>query len=648
MSLRSKILFVISLFLLLSVGSLFLYRNSLLQYEIHKVQEKLLNNYQVGLTIQDYGFEGIRDIYFRKIIVAPLSGDTLATIKNVELKISLGLLLRLKLGFKEIYADSIFINAVKKDSISNYSFLFKKKAANDTVILSKTMGYHERMSMIIGKLNRVFTSNILLRDVEFHNHQNDKEEIVEMPALAFDGDHFKCGIICTSLTGVSTYDISGRVNVKESRYDFNAKRINSENASLPFFDMADSLKVTFDTAHVSMDANDEKDKLPLGLTFNINNLVVNHWRISNQDVLFPNLGCDINVTVGDDIIAVNSGSVIQIAKLLINIESLYQRKPDPVIKLNVQFNTTAENFFTSLPDGMFNTLKGLQASGNLKYNLHFDVNKNHPDDLVFDSELKKENFQIIKYGEEYFPRINQPFIYTAMDRDRMVRSVFIGEGNPMFTSLPNISDYLKNAVLTSEDPSFFQHGGFVEDAFRESIAENIKQGRFARGGSTISMQLVKNVFLSRNKTVSRKLEEALIVWLIEKNHLVSKERMYEIYLNIIEWGPDVYGVGEASAFYFKKHPHDLTLAESIFLAELIPHPKYFKYSFDSTGHLKPYHKGYFDLIGNRLLTREKISQQDLDSLKSDVILKGRALEFIIPTDAIPVDSTEIEEMQIPD
>ena len=358
------------------------------------------------------------------------------------------------------------------------------------------------------------------------------------------------------------------------------------------------------------------------------------------------MGFEISSTIEDNRIAADSGSMVRLDKLPISISASYQHQPEQRVKLEVDFNTAALDFFNSLPLGMFDNLKGLQASGNLHYHLHFDLNKNDPDNLSFDSELKKENFRIIKNGEENFDRINEPFLYTAMDKERVMRTFMVGSENPMFTPLNEISDYLKNAVLTSEDPSFFTHSGFVEDAFRESIAENIKQGRFARGGSTISMQLVKNLFLSRNKTVSRKLEEVLIVWLIEKNHLVSKERMYEIYLNIIEWGPDVYGIGEASKFYFNKHPRELTLAESIFLGENIPHPKYYKYEFDSAGHLKPNQQGYFEMIANRLLTREKITQQDRDSLKLDVKLTGNALKLILPSDTVPPDSTEMEEMEI--
>jgi membrane peptidoglycan carboxypeptidase len=200
-------------------------------------------------------------------------------------------------------------------------------------------------------------------------------------------------------------------------------------------------------------------------------------------------------------------------------------------------------------------------------------------------------------------------------------------------------------VLTSEDPSFFNHAGFVEESFRESIATNFQKGRFVRGGSTLSMQLVKNVFLSRNKTISRKLEEALIVWLIEQNRIVTKERMFEVYLNIIEWGPNIYGIGEASKFYFEKYPSQLTLAESIYLASIIPHPKYFRYSFDATGNLKPYMANFYKLVSGRLVKREKIAQSEADSLIPNVKLSGAALNFILPVDTVPVDSLELQDIQ---
>jgi membrane peptidoglycan carboxypeptidase len=110
--------------------------------------------------------------------------------------------------------------------------------------------------------------------------------------------------------------------------------------------------------------------------------------------------------------------------------------------------------------------------------------------------------------------------------------------------------YLRKSVLTTEDPSSFSHRGFITEAFKQSIVKNIRTKKFARGASTISMQLVKNAFESGENRIAQ--TRGNIIYILENNRIVSKERMLEVYFNIIEWGPNVYGIGEASQFYFQK------------------------------------------------------------------------------------------------
>ena len=135
----------------------------------------------------------------------------------------------------------------------------------------------------------------------------------------------------------------------------------------------------------------------------------------------------------------------------------------------------------------------------------------------------------------------------------------------------------------------------------------------------------------------------MIVWLIEQNRLVSKERMFEVYLNIIEWGPNVYGIGEASRFYFSKLPSELNLPESVFLASIIPHPKYFKFMFDSAGTLKENQKGFYELVVSRLVKRGLIAAPDTTTLKPAVKLNGEALKLIMPLDSLPADSLKQDD-----
>jgi membrane peptidoglycan carboxypeptidase len=190
------------------------------------------------------------------------------------------------------------------------------------------------------------------------------------------------------------------------------------------------------------------------------------------------------------------------------------------------------------------------------------------------------------------------------------RPIVVGPSNPNFTPLNQISPYLQKCVLTSEDPSFFNHRGFINEAFKQSIAKNIKTKKFARGASTISMQLVKNAFLTREKTLSRKLEEILLVYILENNRISSKVRMLEVYFNIIEWGPNVYGIGEASRFYFNKIPQDLNVNQCLFLAGIIPKPKGFMWRLENAEKFKPFAQQHNDFLMRLMFKRNLITAND--------------------------------------
>ena len=281
---------------------------------------------------------------------------------------------------------------------------------------------------------------------------------------------------------------------------------------------------------------------------------------------------------------------------------------------------------------MFNNLEGLKANGTLSYHFLLDVDFSSLDSLQLESSLTARNFQITQYGNTDLRKMNEPFEYTVYENDEPVRTFEVGEGNPSFRPFLMVSRYLPLAIMQSEDAGFFYHNGFIPSAIRESLILDLKERRFARGGSTLSMQLVKNVFLSRNKTIARKLEEILIVWLIESNHLTSKERMFEVYLNIVEWGPFVYGAAEASHFYFAKEPSALSLGECIFLASIIPKPKHVRYCFDGL-QLKPYYTEFYQVILSRLVDRGLITPEEAEGVRpEDLKITGPAKYYLAGPD----------------
>ena len=137
-----------------------------------------------------------------------------------------------------------------------------------------------------------------------------------------------------------------------------------------------------------------------------------------------------------------------------------------------------------------------------------------------------------------------------------------------------VSIHLKRAVIAAEDSKFIAHEGFDWEAMEKAVEKNIKKGRFAAGGSTISQQLAKNLFLSASKNPFRKLQEAVITVMIEQ--LWSKRRILEVYLNVIEWGNGIYGAEAASRRYFKGSAASVGPDQAALLAAMIPNPRYYE------------------------------------------------------------------------
>jgi monofunctional glycosyltransferase len=136
-----------------------------------------------------------------------------------------------------------------------------------------------------------------------------------------------------------------------------------------------------------------------------------------------------------------------------------------------------------------------------------------------------------------------------------------------------ISMNLKRALVASEDANFIEHEGFDWEALQKAYEKNLKQGKVVAGGSTISQQLAKNLFLSGRRSIFRKLQEACITVMIET--VMSKRRIFEIYLNIIEWGNGVFGAEAAARYYFKKSAADLNAWEAAKLAAMVPNPRFY-------------------------------------------------------------------------
>jgi hypothetical protein len=168
-------------------------------------------------------------------------------------------------------------------------------------------------------------------------------------------------------------------------------------------------------------------------------------------------------------------------------------------------------------------------------------------------------------------RFRGVFVHQVREPDDSVFEMSTGPGSGNWQPVRSISPFLVHAVLAHEDASFFRHQGFAPWAIEEALERNLKAGRYVVGASTITMQLAKNLFLRREKTLARKVQEVLLTWWLERG--LGKRDILELYLNVIEYGPGVYGIRNAAWHYFGRTPAELSAAEGAYLATILPNPK---------------------------------------------------------------------------
>ena len=250
----------------------------------------------------------------------------------------------------------------------------------------------------------------------------------------------------------------------------------------------------------------------------------------------------------------------------------FEQKPDHVgASFRFELPSAAcQSLLDSVPTALLPVLQGTRMSGTFGARGRFAFDTRSLDDLELDYDIQ-DQCRITEVPVMLArQRFKQPFAHRIYLPDGSTTDQTTGPGTPSWTPLGQISPYVQVAVLTTEDGGFLHHRGFNRPSIRSSIVANLKARRFVRGASTITMQLAKNLFLSRDKTLARKLEEVVLTEYLEQTF--TKDEMMELYLNVIEFGPSVYGITNASEYYFGRAPGELTLAESLFLSSLLPAP----------------------------------------------------------------------------
>ncbi len=643
---RRCILFIIAGLFLMGISAFFIFRGIVLRNAMHAVEAKL-KSHQVDVRFVDARFRGLRTVFFQGIYLESDSGKGHLEIKALSVTPRIFPLLAKRIRMNRLTCESIALRYDFADTVIQKD-VDVIKDTSDILDVVKGRNFSEFLYKNTRRFFNYIPSKIRVDETDIRFEYKGRTTDINIKNLEIKHGHVTAHLKLSGDTLVSEIPVTGRMDRTSSILELHM--INRDSFLLPVPILKDMYGVETGFASLDLRFNlDERSRHLVSPTgaFSIKGFEIKAKRLSSESIQIGQFASSFKLNIGEHYIEIDSSTHASLNRIAFNLYFRFQADEGPGLAFKVIPTTwKADDFFSSLPTGMFTSLSGIKTTGLLHFFLSFSLDISHPDSLLFDTKLTGENFSVTGYGTDDYRMINSPFVHRVYEKGRMVASFLVGPDNPDYTPLDAISPFVRAAIMTSEDGSFYYHNGFNKDAFREAIATNIKEKRFARGGSTITMQLVKNIFLTRNKTVARKIEEAIIVWLIENKNLVPKQRMYEVYLNIIEWGPGIYGINQASRFYFNKPPYEINLEEAVYLASIVPHPKWFKYTFVSNGVPRSFYGNYFKRMKELMVRKQFLPPEDTTGTLPFIRLTGPAAEYIAVPDTVVMDTLQIKDLNI--
>jgi hypothetical protein len=314
--------------------------------------------------------------------------------------------------------------------------------------------------------------------------------------------------------------------------------------------------------------------------------------------------------------------VVGVERVRVQVNADLEARPDDLrLALSVQIpKTPCQDLMDAAPAALLPQLEGLRLGGNFSLDSRVELDTANPKGTRVDWNLDNR-CKVLETPEAVDPkRFRQPFQHFVTDSEGRATELATGPSTEHWVPLNDITPNMETALIVCEDSRFFSHNGFDNKAIRDSILDNLRAGHFVRGASTLSMQLAKNLYLGREKTLSRKLQEAAFTLLLEER--LSKEDILELYLNVVEFGPGIYGIRNAASHYFNSHPGELSLAQALYFGSILPSPK--ANHFQEDGSLRPgwaEHLQYLMRIARKI---NRISDDELEAGLSERIVFGQA------------------------
>ncbi len=324
----------------------------------------------------------------------------------------------------------------------------------------------------------------------------------------------------------------------------------------------------------------------------LDSTVLSSARIASDTVFVPSCSLGMRGTAGPRGVTVEEGLLL-LGRLPLFF-SVDLPGASRVVDLRVwSTRIRGEDLAASVPSALLGPLEGLSLTGEMSFEilLHADADVPESSDVSVDIDVSG-------LGVGYSPVAVGRYAYGGgvRMRDSWGGSRWIELDpalNDSFVRLSEMPPWFEPILCCAEDGSFRRHHGFSLDHIRGSLVDDLRAGRFVRGGSTITMQLARNLFLSRERTLARKLQEVFLTWRLES--ALSKDRILEIYANIVELGPGVFGFDQGARYYFGVGASGMGIRETAFLVSILPGPRIY-HRFFERGEVPGWWEDYLDRL----------------------------------------------------
>ena len=324
-------------------------------------------------------------------------------------------------------------------------------------------------------------------------------------------------------------------------------------------------------AHLKLHADGEQ--LSFDGTLRAKNVSLDHRRLAPKTVRGLELAIKGRgqVALDGSFLRVDDGEV-DVGQVQLKLRGTVDRS-QPKMRVDVHFGIPlvgCQSFLDALPSTLIPVVHGMTGAGTLSLDGHLRYDEANPRDFFLEYASSNDCRITTVPASVDVRRFTSPFQRNVYDAKGKLVTIEAGPGTAGWVQRGGVNHFIEAAVMTCEDGRFRRHRGFDHEAIRNSVRENLKAGKFLRGASTISMQLAKNLYLTREKTISRKLQELILTTYLEQ--ALTKDQIMTLYLNVIEFGPMIYGIGNAASHYFHKHPASLSLGQAMYLASILPNP----------------------------------------------------------------------------